>query len=113
AKDFKEDAFLFKSLANSVLLPCLDKTDIRRPLTSGNGELEISIGEGWNKDEEVARLKDKLSESALAIQRLEKLLGNDGFVAKAPANIVEKEKERLASIKLQKEKLENFISSLN
>ena len=62
-----------------------------------------------NKEKELENLikeKERLEQS---IARREKLLSNENYVAKAPANIVEQERNNL---NLEKENLEAIISKL-
>jgi valyl-tRNA synthetase len=59
-------------------------------------------------DEEYNRLQKELAESQVQIDRLEKLLGSD-FVNKAPAAVVQKERERLAAYKETAGKLETQL----
>ena len=51
-----------------------------------------------DKQEELSRLKKEMDNAAKEIARLKGKLGNEKFVANAPADIVEKEKQKLAQI---------------
>lgn len=73
--------------ANAVLLNFNDVV-VNIPLNSMIDE----SAEKERKEKEIARLKAE-------IERSEKMLGNEGFVAKAPAKLIEAEKEKLAKNK--------------
>lgn len=50
-----------------------------------------------DKEEELNRLNEEISRLENEIHRISNKLNNDGFVSKAPAATIEKEKLRLAS----------------
>ena len=56
-------------------------------------------------DEEVARLDKQLGKLGGEITGLEKRLGNEAFVAKAPAEVVAEQRERLADLQGTRDKL--------
>ena len=62
------------------------------------GELEVLVpmADLIDKDAELARLSKEIDKQEKLIGGIEKKLGNDGFVAKAPAAVVEKERAKLA-----------------
>ena len=60
-------------------------------------------------EKEIARLEAEQKKLAGEIERLTKKLSNEGFVAKAPAAVVEGEKAKLAKYK---ENLDGVISAL-
>jgi len=59
-------------------------------------------------DEERKRLEKELAGIQVQIDRLEKLLGSD-FANKAPAPVVQKERERLAAFQETAEKLKTQL----
>jgi valyl-tRNA synthetase len=65
-------------------------------LVAGPVEIYIPLSGMLDLEEERNRLQKELAESQFQISRLEKLLGSD-FATKAPAPVVEKERERLAA----------------
>jgi valyl-tRNA synthetase len=67
-------------------------------------EIYIPLSGMVDLDEERNRLQKELAETQMQIDRLEKLLGSD-FANKAPAQVVQKERERLAAFKETAEKL--------
>jgi valyl-tRNA synthetase len=64
----------------------------------GSVEIYIPLSGILDLDEERARLQKELAETQVQIDRLEKLLGSD-FSNKAPAPVVQKERDRLAAFK--------------
>jgi len=63
-------------------------------------------------DKERARLAKELDTVARDIARSEKLLGNPGFVSKAPEDVVEAEREKLAALQDRKARLEEQVRVL-
>jgi valyl-tRNA synthetase len=64
-------------------------------LVVGAVEIYLPLSGLVDADAERARLMKELAETRSQIERLEKLLGGD-FAKKAPASVVEKEREKLA-----------------
>ena len=56
-------------------------------------------------EKEVARLEKEVEKMNSEIKRIEGKLNNQGFVAKAPADVIEKEKEKLEKYTATKEAL--------
>ena len=83
-----DDAVQIVTDAASIFLPLADIIDVEKEREKLMGELKKTEGE-------IARLEGKLS--------------NEGFVAKAPAAVVEGEKEKLAKYK---EKLEGIKAAI-
>jgi len=78
-------------------------------LVAGPVEIYIPISGMVDQDEEQKRMKKELSETQAQIDRLEKLLGSD-FASKAPAPVVQKEREKLVEFKQTAEKLKAQLS---
>ncbi|MDK2823338.1 MAG: valyl-tRNA synthetase [Clostridia bacterium] len=62
-------------------------------------------------DKEVARLEKDLGKVNQEIERLEKKLNNQGFLAKAPQDVINKEKEKLANYQANKDALLSRINA--
>lgn len=78
-------------------------------------EVLIPMADLVDKDTELARLDKELDKLTKEIAAIENKLANDSFVGRAPAAVVEKERERLAGHLAAKQKLTNqkvTISSL-
>ncbi len=67
-------------------------------LVAGPVEIYLPLAALINPEEERARLNKELAEAESQIERLEKLLGSD-FANKAPAQLIQKERDKLAGYK--------------
>jgi valyl-tRNA synthetase len=63
-------------------------------------------------DRERARLRGELEHIANLLRGTEAKLGNQGFVARAPADVVERERTKLASYQEQHDKLAAKLTAL-
>ena len=61
---------------------------------------------------ESARLSKELEQTVQRIARTESLLANSGFTSKAPAQVVQRERDKLAELQAQQDKLEARLKSL-
>lgn len=79
------------------------------------GDLEILIPMAGliNKAEESARLNREIAKLAKETERTESKLQNPSFVDKAPADVVEKEKLKIAELKVTLEKLRVQLKKLD
>jgi valyl-tRNA synthetase len=73
-------------------------------LVAGQVEIFIPLAGMRNLDEERKRLQKDLADVQVQIDRLEKLLGSD-FANKAPAPVVQKERDKLVEFQKTAEKL--------
>ena len=78
-------------------------------LIAGGVEIHVPLSGMVDLEAERARLQKELGETQVQIERLEKLLGSD-FANKAPAAVVQKERERLAAFRETAGKLEAQLS---
>ena len=60
------------------------------------GSMYIPLSEVIDFEKEKARLGAEMKKNEAEIERLEKKLSNEGFVAKAPAQVIEGERAKLA-----------------
>ncbi|RUR52841.1 valine--tRNA ligase [Vreelandella populi] len=72
----------------------------------GNMEVMVPMADLIDKDAELARLTKEIEKQDKLIGGIEKKLGNDGFIAKAPVAVVEKERGKLAEFQSAKKLLE-------
>ena len=70
------------------------------------------MGELVDSEKEKERIKKDIDSVKFEIARSEKMLANAGFVAKAPKELVEKEKEKLNLNKQMLERLEKEFANL-
>ncbi len=76
------------------------------------GDLQIFVHDVVDAEEEKARLEKELEKVEKEIQICMKKLGNPNFVDKAPVEVVQVQKDRLASYEKQKSVIENSLSEL-
>ena len=79
----------------------------------GNMEVLVPMAGLIDKDAEVQRLQKEIDKLDKEVRRLEGKLCNEKFIAKAPVNIVDKEKDKLASALSAKEKLIEQLAVIN
>lgn len=77
------------------------------------GKIFIPMGELIDFDKERARIKAEIAKTDEEIARAEGKLSNAGFVAKAPAALIEKEHEKLAKYREQRKGLEESLKNLD
>lgn len=82
-----------------------DKVPLCATAVLGDIELLIPMADLIDKQAELARLNKELAKLDKDINLAEGKLGNPAFADKAPAEVIEKEKEKLAQAKQAKEKL--------
>jgi valyl-tRNA synthetase len=98
----KEQASMISALAGldgsqfSVLESLAVKPENTLTLVAGPVEIYIPLSGVLDVEEQHRRLEKELADIQVQIDRLEKLLGSD-FANKAPAQVVQKERERLAA----------------
>ena len=94
-----------------------DKQEITEKVSvilSDFGDILVPLGNLIDNEKEIARLTKELQDTNSEIERATKMLNNQGFIARAPKQLVDKEKEKLANytslaekIKIQIEELKN------
>ncbi|MEH6642267.1 valine--tRNA ligase [Vreelandella glaciei] len=72
----------------------------------GDMEVLVPMADLIDKDAEIARLSKEIEKQDKLIGGIEKKLGNDGFIAKAPVAVVDKERGKLAEFQATKQLLE-------
>jgi valyl-tRNA synthetase len=104
--------------ANLTFLQTLAKLDTVTWLAAGDeapmsatalvGDMEVLVPMAGliDKDAELARLQKEIDKSSKELQRIQGKLSNDSFVAKAPADVVEKERAKCDDLQLTVSKLE-------
>jgi valyl-tRNA synthetase len=69
------------------------------------GGVELLQTEGIDRDEVEARIEQRREKLRSEVARGEKKLGNEGFIAKAPADVVDAEREKLGAYRIELEEL--------
>ena len=74
---------------------------------------EVPLGDLVDKDKEIERINKELENVTGEIARANGKLGNQGFLAKAPANLVEAEKAKLAKYEDLRKQLQARLDELS
>jgi valyl-tRNA synthetase len=102
-------------------LATLETLDVQMTLTDKPEQSVTAVVDGIeiflplkgliDMDKEIARLEKEVEKVNKEIERLEKKLNNEGFVAKAPADVIAGEKEKLAKYQDSKAALVERLDS--
>ncbi len=104
------EAFFIKLASASSVSVVSEYHDEKSVQTvSENAVVYIPLAEMIDFEKELARLEGEKKNTLFEIERLEKKLSNEGFVAKAPAAVVDGEKAKLAKYRDTLEKIESAI----
>jgi valyl-tRNA synthetase len=93
-------------LESITLLAADEEAPVSTKQLIGDTELLLPMAGLIDKDAELSRLQKELDKVGGEIKRLEGKLNNQGFVAKAPAEVVAKEQEKLADYQATLAKLQ-------
>jgi valyl-tRNA synthetase len=112
---FNENASYIKSLAKLESLTWMNAGD-EAPMSATQlvEQMEVLVPMAGliNVEAEVTRLAKEIAKAQGEINRLEGKLGNAKFVSNAPADVVEKEQEKLASAKQSVAKLNEQLDKI-
>ncbi|MVN85535.1 valine--tRNA ligase [Deinococcus sp. HMF7620] len=103
-----DNARVVEGMARVALVPSLDGRTLSLPLrgVTVRAPLEGTVDiADW-----VGKQKKRLVEFDKQIKQAQGKLGNEGFVARAPAEVIEEEKRRVADFSAQKERLEQVLA---
>ena len=116
ADTLAESDVFFRRLAGAseshVIVSAADITEKTVSAVTVAGTLYIPLGDLVDFAKEIARLTKELENVRKEVARAEGKLINPGFLAKAPAALVEQEKEKLAANRLKVDTLEKRIAEL-
>jgi valyl-tRNA synthetase len=90
----------------------LDKPEKALTLVVGGVEIYLPLTGMVDLDAERKRLQKELTGVDEGIARSQKLLSNQGFVTQAPAEVVQKERDKLTGLQEQAEKLRERLAAL-
>lgn len=76
------------------------------------GELFLPLEGLIDLDQTIARLEGELKKLDKEVERVEKKLANQGFIAKAPAQVVEEERQKGINYKAKREKVKSRLADL-
>ena len=110
----KTGAFLEKlASASEVIITDKYEADDAVAVATDAGSFYIPLAEVIDFEKEKARLTAEMEKNEGEILRIEKKLSNEGFVAKAPAAVVEGERAKLKKYLETRETLKEALSKLN
>ncbi|MBQ4071156.1 MAG: valine--tRNA ligase [Clostridia bacterium] len=98
--------------ASELILTDAYTADDAVMIATDTGSLYIPLSDVIDFDKERARLGGELKKCEGEIERLEKKLSNEGFVAKAPEKVIEGERQKLAKYRETRESLLVAIAKL-
>ncbi|WP_030074817.1 valine--tRNA ligase [Halomonas alkaliantarctica] len=93
-------------LESATWLPNPDDAPLCATQLVGDMEVLVPMADLIDKDAELKRLAKEIDKQDKLIGGIEKKLGNEGFIAKAPEAVVEKERGKLAEFQAAKKLLE-------
>lgn len=118
-KELEGLRFLFARLANIDAEQMLIKREVSDPpkqaavIATGGTTAYLPLAGLIDIKVEVARLEKELNNLIGFSQRIHEKLNNEKFIANAPADIVEKERERLDDLRTQIESIKSRLGSLS
>ncbi|MDH7486024.1 MAG: valine--tRNA ligase [Anaerolineae bacterium] len=98
--------------ARLQIAPALEVAEKAVTLVVGGVTVHLPLAGMVDLEAERARLSGELAQTVQRIARAEALLANPGFTGHAPAEVVQRERDKLAELQAQREKLEAQLQSL-
>lgn len=111
---FEKGVMFFERLASASSVEISEHCEIADSVTvvTSAARLFIPLSEIIDKDKELARLNKEKASAEKDIAVISGKLKNEGFLAKAPAQVVESEKQKLALAQEKLRKIEQSIAAL-
>ena len=112
---FTENESFFQRLASAEGVQVVAREELPRNVVSAVcpcGEAFLPTGELVDVEKEIARLNKEIANMENEIKRAEGKLNNPGFVGKAPANVVQAEREKLTTNKTMLEALHKRLEDM-
>ncbi len=111
---FEKGIMFFERLASASGVKIMAKVDIADAVTvvTDCARLFIPLSEIIDKDKELARLNKEKAAVLKDIEIISKKLNNEGFLAKAPAQLIESEKVKLSKAQEKLAKIEQSLAAL-
>ena len=111
---FEKGIMFFERLASASGVKIMDKVEMPDAVTvvTDCARLFIPLSEIIDKDKELARLNKEKAMAEKDIQIISSKLNNPGFLAKAPAQLVETEKGKLLRAQEKLAKIEQSLAAL-
>ena len=108
----KFDAIIIKLCNLSEIKSVNEKSTTDSSFLSGTTEYAVPLGNLIDKDAEIARMENELKHKEAFLQGVIKKLGNEKFVAHAPAAVIELERKKQADAESIIKSLKENIASL-
>jgi len=110
----KTEAFFVKLASASTISYVNGYTDENAvQIITDSAKIYIPLGDLVDFEKEKERLNKEKAKTLSEIERIEKKLSNEGFVAKAPQAVIDGEKNKLAGYKEILNGIESALSKLN
>ena len=115
AQTFEAGKMFFERLASASEVEISDSFDIADSVTvvTDSARIFIPLSDIVDTEKELARLNKEKDAAQKDIDFLSKKLSNEGFLAKAPAQLIEAEKAKLAKAQEKMAKIEESLKALN
>ena len=112
---FRRTAKILEKLASAseVIITDSYESDDAVTIATDAGSLYIPLAEVIDFEKERARLTAEMKKNDAEIERIEKKLSNEGFVSKAPAQVIEGERQKLKKYLETKEALARALEKLS
>ncbi len=113
---FENGEVFFKKLANASEVELVDEAFVLEDATvvvSEGAQILIPMGDLVDMEKEKERLLKEKQRLEAEVKRVEGKLANQGFVAKAPARLIEEEKEKGVKYRQMLEKVLESLEKLN
>jgi valyl-tRNA synthetase len=111
--DNKQYLLKLASLESATWLSAQDEAPMSATALVGAMEILVPMAGLIDKEAELARLNKEVTKLVGDVERTEVKLSNAAFVDKAPAEVVEKERARLAETKVSVEKLREQMQKIS
>ena len=111
---YEKGIMFFERLGYASSVKISDKVELPDAVTivTDSARLFIPLSEIIDRDKELARLNKEKASVLKDIEIISKKLGNEGFMAKAPANVIESEKDKMEKAQRKLEKIEQSIAAM-
>ena len=100
------------NIASIAWLTSSDTAPLSATALAGQLEILIPMSDLINKDAELVRLQKEVDRLQKDCERISGKLGNEGFVAKAPPDVIDKEREKLADNNSALQKLREQMDAI-
>ncbi|MFC0332149.1 valine--tRNA ligase [Paenibacillus sepulcri] len=110
----RNEEFVSRFCGTSLLEISLSQEAPDKAMTAviTGAELYLPLAGLIDIDQEIVRLEKEIQNLTGEVERVEKKLGNEGFVAKAPAKVIDEERAKMADYADKREKVKARLAEL-